>query len=119
MYDNFCIRARPEYMPALHKLLAQFYIVEYLAIAGNPYRAVFVSDRLQTAFKVYDAQAVVSQPHRPVKVNTRSLRPAMAYSMKHPVQQARLNRLSATNIEYSRNSAHRVKTKQTGSNKLT
>src|SRR3954468_13557744 len=106
MYDGFAIGAGAEHMPARHKLFAQLYIVEYFAITYYPDGAVFVGYRLQAAFQVNYAQAVVPERCRSIYVSARHLGPAVVDCSKHGVQQIRLNRLCSILVYYPCYSTH-------------
>src|SRR4051794_32876599 len=93
MYDDFGVRAGAENMAPRHKLFAQLYIVEYFAVAYYPDGAVFVGNRLQSAFQVNYAQAVMPEGCRSVYIGTCHLGPTVMDSSKHGIQQIRLNGL--------------------------
>ena len=68
MNDGFGIRLGAQPVAATEKVLAQVAVVIDLAVKSDPDGAVLIRDRLVAAGKVNNAQATVSETHRPIHV---------------------------------------------------
>jgi len=61
MNENFGVALGLEAMAAIDQHTSQALIVIYLAIANDPYRAIFIMNRLVAAFEIDNRQATHSQ----------------------------------------------------------
>src|SRR5271154_470066 len=91
MDDNFRIGPRFENVTLTQKKTAKLLVVVDLAIECDPDSAILVGQRLMARTQVDNGEPPMPQPHIRSKVHSIIIRTAMADSIQHPLDCARIN----------------------------
>jgi hypothetical protein len=113
--DDFRVTARPEPMAATLQLLAQFEIVEDLAIETDPQRIGFVGQRLLTGEQIDDRQPRMPKASTCIAVDAELVRAAVTQRADHLTKVIDVGRHQpVAQVDDSRDTAHQALTSDTG-----
>ena len=105
--DHLGICLRPEPMPALLQLRAQFAEVVDFAVEGDPQAGRHRRHRLPSGGREIDnRETAVSETHGPVSERATPVWPTMRQQITHPVDPDGVNRSARTEIHASCDAAH-------------
>jgi hypothetical protein len=83
MHENFGVAVGLEAMAAVDQHPSQALIVVYLAIVNDPYGAIFVMNRLVTAFEIDNRQAPHSEDNVSILEKAMVVRPPVNDGIGH------------------------------------
>jgi hypothetical protein len=90
MHDNFRIAMRMETMPELRQLCHQRLKVVDLTIEDDSDRAIFIKQRLLSAFQINNRETSVTKTHAWLEMRTSLIRPAMKKYAVHSLYYRRI-----------------------------
>src|SRR6185295_10164175 len=97
-------------MPARLQFLAQFDVIENLAIINDPQRSVLITDRLLSRLQIDDAEARVSQRDLIAKINTKLIGTTMTDHRQHLPDHVSVNRFPFGQVKDASYATHQFST---------